>query len=241
MSRALKLWPVLHPKGDRNQYCGPSAISALTGMGTGEAARLLRAVSRKASIKGTSNIYMLRALQRCGIRSTDLWSPLKDERPTLAQWLRASAGRRGGKVLLVIAGNHYQVISGNRFVCGLTGDIVGFDHPKVKRRARVEYVFTLDAKDGVTIPAEARKPKIGPDTAARSRTAAKRLAAAWGVEIEQHRDLESRPWFVSHPALDDEDQDPQYGDHYAHGWPEVLARVEDYVAALKARRIGPVG
>jgi len=241
MAIALKLRPVLHPKGDRNQYCGPSAISALTGMGTGEAARLLRAVSRKASIKGTHNIHMLRALTRCGIRTVDRWAPVEDLRPTLAQWLRATAGKRGGKVMLVLAGNHYQLVSGNRFVCGQTGEVVGFDHPKVKRRRRVEEVWTLEARDGVTIPAEARKPKAGPDTAAQPRTAAKRLAAAWGVEIEQHRDLESRPWFVSHPMLDDEDQDPHYGDHYAHEWPEVLARVRDYVAALKARGIGPVG
>lgn len=84
--------------------------------------------------------------------------------------------------------------------------------------------------------ASARKPKARPDTARSPRTAAKRLAAAHGVEIERHTDLDSKPWYVSHPALLDTDRDPHKGDHYAHQWDGVLVRVREIVAALEGQK-----
>ena len=130
MSRAvaLKLRPISNPKGDRNQYCGPAVVSSLTGMGTGEAARLIRAVSRKKAVKGTHDAYLLRALGRCGITVVKrLVFP--GRKLTLAAWLRETTGKRGGKIMIVSAGHHYQLVSGNRFVCGQVKEIVGLEHP----------------------------------------------------------------------------------------------------------------
>jgi hypothetical protein len=229
----LKLRPVNHAKGDTNKYCGPSAISAVTGMSSGEAARLLRHVNGSASIKGTYDRDMRSALALCGVR---WWMfPEQTEGETLAAWLKATHGKRGGKVLLVIAGHHWQVISGNRFVCGQTKAVVELDHPKVHRRARVSAVYCLDAPKGVTIPAVARKPKLkAPPT---SRKAAIDLAKRLGVEIERHTDLDSRPWYVSHPDLIDTPDDPYDGDHYAHSWDEVLWRVHGYADHFDKRGV----
>jgi hypothetical protein len=236
MPAALKLRAVSHPKGDANQFCGPSAISALTGMSSGEAARLLRHVTRRKAIKGASTSSVQRALALCGVRQIDGWNFRQPT--TLAAWLRSTAGTRGGRIFLIVAGNHFQVVSGNRYVCGRTGAVVGLDDPKVKRRARMDRVMELDAPSGVTIPAQARKPVATPgerkrvSSAASAARRARKLAAEYGIEIDRHTDLDSRPWWVSHPDLDDTPDDPHDGDHYVHSWEDVLERVEDYVAAL---------
>ena len=229
----LKLRPVNHSKGDTNRYCGPSAISAITGCTTGEAARLLRDVSGLASIKGASPVHVKSALARFGICVERVRVNVKDA-PTMAAWLRATHGQRGGKVFLIVAWNHWQVISGNRYVCGISRVVVDLDSRYVKKRARVTEVYELTAPRGLTIPTEARKPKAKPDSAAGDRAKAKKLAAKIGVSIERHTDLDSRPLYVYLPAIGDDENEPHYGDHYVHCWEEVLERVKDYETYLAA-------
>lgn len=217
---ALKLRPVNHGKGrDKNRYCGPSVISALTGMTSGAAAALLRARSGKASIKGTHDHEVLRILEACGVSWTraNPW-PVG---PTFAQWVKS----KPSGTLLIVYGNHWAAVEGRRYVCGITGDVVGFDHPKVKRRARVERVYRLFAPNGVKVPATATVARKA-DPHAKTRREARKLAAALGVTIEWEGDIKA--WFVSHPELLDTDRDPRAGDHYAHGWGEVLEIVRAY-------------
>lgn len=223
----MKLYPVNHAKGDTNRFCGPSAISAITGMSTGEAARLLRHVSGKTSIKGTSTWSVIKALKLCGVDARSRLLRVTDL-PTLAQWLRDT--KRGKSIWLVVAGHHFQLVQGVRFVCGITKDVVGLTHPKVRRRSRVAEVYELTLAPGITrtaIPVEARKPKIVARKVLTERALAIRLAARIGVEIERHTDMDSRPWFVSHPDLQDE-KDPCEGDHYCYNWAEVLDKVCAY-------------
>ena len=230
----LKLRPVNHAKGDTNRYCGPSAISAVTGMTSGEAARLLRSVTGRTAIKGASSASVCSALARCGVCvervehrarvfTADFWR--FEAYPTLAAWLKATHGTRGGKVLLVSAGHHWQVVSGNRFVCGQTRDVVALDHPKVHRHAEVKAVYWLDAPHGVTIPTEARKPKA--KVANRARALARKVGAV--IEIHPDRGPDFR-YYVYHPALEDSPLDWRACDHYVDCWEEVLERVKEYEA-----------
>ncbi len=133
----MKLKPVDHV-GDTNAYCGPSVISAITGMKSGEAARLLRSITGKGSIKGSSEWAVVKALKACGLRvvGQNIAGPGAGL-PTVAAWLKATHGKRGPNIWLLVAGNHWQAIQGNRYVCGLTKEVVPFDHPKIKRRAKV--------------------------------------------------------------------------------------------------------
>ena len=64
----LKIKSVNHgtAKADKNRYCGPSVISAITGMTTGEAARLIRTISGVKSVKGTSTRQVRNALHTEG-------------------------------------------------------------------------------------------------------------------------------------------------------------------------------
>ena len=48
----IKIKAVNNSTSDVNNYCGPAVISAVTGMTTGEAARLIRHVSGQKMVKG---------------------------------------------------------------------------------------------------------------------------------------------------------------------------------------------
>lgn len=183
----MNINPVNHQKGDTNRYCGPSAISIVTGMASGEAARLLRHVSGKSSIKGTSDWHMQRALSMCGITAKSIsvkptakpsTRKIKDgfkteRRPTIAEWLRNTAETRSsGRVFLVSAGHHWQIITGRRFCCGQTKAIVSLTHEKVHRRARVDDVYELIAHpQGIKVPSVARKANATATITAKDRSA----------------------------------------------------------------------
>lgn len=167
----MKIYDVQHGP-DKNGFCGPSAISALTGMSSGEAARLLRHVTGKRSIKGTSTGSVRRALNMCGISSTMQRCRLKffinkkgvrvaQGEDSVAAWLKRTVKERTpGRVFLLVAGNHWQIISGRRYVCGQTGEIVSITDKKVKRRAKVTEVWEcFIAGSGIVIPAAAKKTK----------------------------------------------------------------------------------
>lgn len=169
-----------------NRYCGPAAVSILTGCDTAEAARRLREVSGARAVRGTSPRWVLEVLQQFGVRvvreafpaldreqtakpwpwefnpdvqswrwrtqddafrSSSLWRKSQTRAkhgPTLAQWLKdTKADRTAGRVYLIAAGLHWQVISGRRYCCGLTGEIVSIKHKRVRRRARVTGVWEL--------------------------------------------------------------------------------------------------
>ena len=159
----LKLGTITDGK-DKNRYCGPSAISALTDLTTGEAARLIRKQSGRKVIKGTHTYEVLKALTACNIKA-DRWRREgvrlnRTNGPTLAGWLRLTKkDRTPGRIFLLIAGWHWQLISGRRYTCGRIRDIVSIKDKRVKRRARVCEVWELTS-DNVTRPdIDVSKPK----------------------------------------------------------------------------------
>lgn len=134
----MKIHPVTHgPR--KNRFCGPAALSALTGRQTDFTAAFLRLISGKRSVMGVDHDLMLRALYKLGyrVRSNNV-----EGTPTLAGWLKLTP-RPAGVVYLVSAGRHYQVISGRRFVDSKTIDIVSVRDERVKRRARVKAAWQV--------------------------------------------------------------------------------------------------
>lgn len=136
----LKLGPVVRTKKASNKYCGPAVVSALTGADTAEVARVMRHVSGARSIKGTSWGTVTKVLHLYGIGCCDFvtgYNREKGNRVTLTQWLRQT-DRPTGKVFLIAAGHHWQLVSGRRYVCGISKEVVSIRDKIVKRRARVE-------------------------------------------------------------------------------------------------------
>jgi len=227
----LKINAVNHSK-DQNRFCGPSIISAVTGMTTGEAARLIRLQSGKRKITGTSTLQISRALGACGIKMGKIFLYPNLNRttgPTLAAWLRMSRGERiPGRVFLVVAGWHWQLISGRRYVCGRTGEIVSIRDKRVKRRARVAEVYLLTSEN-VTKPAiDVSRPK-DPFASARGKT--RRLAKKLRVNVEiDNADGYRQIWVLPPPDMSDE-EDPLVG-HVAYDWDEALDLVQTYETHL---------
>ena len=149
---------------DKNRYCGPSVISALTNLTTGEAARLIRKQSGQSRITGTSTNQVLDGLRACNVKAYRWQKPgvrlNRKTGPTLAGWLKMSKeDRTPGRVFLIVAGWHWQLVSGRRYTCGRIREIVSIKDKRVKRRARVAEVYELTS-DNVTKPdIDVSKPK----------------------------------------------------------------------------------
>ena len=155
MSDNLSIKPVNHgsTKRDRDRFCGPAVISSLTGYTTADAARCIRDISNRRSVTGTSSEEVLAVLHLYGIRSLERngshWGVKfnRTDGVTLAGWLKASVKDRDAKrVFLIVAGWHWQLVQGRRYVCGLTKEIVSIRDKRVKRRARVAKVYELSKR-----------------------------------------------------------------------------------------------
>ena len=238
----INIKPVNHgkTKADRNRYCGPSVISAVTGMTTGEAARLLRHVSRRKWIKGASVRDVTSALEMCNIKCTYQAFGLKLGRskgPTLAAWLRHTVKERTAKrVFLIVAGWHWQVVQGRRIVCGILKEPTSVRDKRVKRRARVANVYELSSLGTIQIPVEARKPKRSAEGAS-DYARAKRLAKKMEIEIELDQIGPSRKYDVQKwISYDDVDENNEHLDfammgvidgHCSYDWWELHGKLEE--------------
>jgi hypothetical protein len=132
-----------------NRYCGPAVISSLTGMTTDDAAATIRRVTNVRAVRGVAIWQMRRVLDELGYIALPVAEIDLTAKPTLAAWLRASRARRtAGRMFMVIAGHHWQLISGRRYVCGRTVQIVSIRDKQVKRRARVRLVWEIKKLKG---------------------------------------------------------------------------------------------
>lgn len=238
-----KLKPVKRAAKGHNRFCGPAALSIIAGIDTAEAAAVIRHVSRKRSVTGTTHWEVLRSLSLLGYRADSALrvDPLnRKTNPTLAAWLKSD--ERDGKALyLVAAGYHWQVVQGRRFCCGITKDIVSIRDEKVKRRARVTAVFKIEQErkvalaDVLPLKAKAREDDRA-KAEAKARRAAQALAKQHNIEVEVERWWEDGGVYtriiVWGPKGVDLTKDPYEGDHYADDWQDALERVQTYVKVL---------
>lgn len=239
----------IHPvtrKNRGNRYCGPAAISIVTGCDTDTAAKLIRAYNGNRPVCSTYTSHLHAVLRDFGYR---IVTEKVEIGSTLASWLRATHGERGGKVYVVLAGDHFQIVSGNRYCCSLTGEIVGLKHDKVRRRSRVRQVVRIEA-DASGLRAvkdvmdkhyphdgyEAKRKK----SEASARAQARRIAKLWDIEIESEvfgwgsdRYTRLSVWGNALTMDSAEIEDPFAGDHYADDWQDALERVEEYAKLLE--------
>ena len=238
MTLAIK--PVKVPAKAHNRFCGPAAVSIISGLDTAQSAALIREKSGRKAIMGTSSYEVARALKTLGFTliSAAKVNPLdRKSNPTLAAWLRETTKVRGSSVYLISAGQHWQVIQGRRFCCGITKEIVSIRDEKVKRRARITGVWRVVADVDAPARRELRREVVTGLKAASKRTPAQkaessarymahRLAKQYDIEIETVRGVAPIVWG---PTFVNEENDPYYGDHISQGWEDALRMVKTYV------------
>jgi hypothetical protein len=176
----LKIGPVIKAERGHNRYCGPAALSIITGCDTATAALILRHVSGCRSITGVSAHHMLKAFKHLGYpfaAGMKLKATPEGKIPTFARWLETTREERGERVFLVAAGNHWVVVQGDRAACSLTEQVVHVSQTK-KRRAPMAILFEIlprpadvapppvlvtraQAVDKVRAPAKALEKKKG--------------------------------------------------------------------------------
>jgi len=230
-------------KQNGNRYCGPAVISILTGVGSKQAAAVIRSITHERAVYGVHEHHMRQALETFGLQVTELEQHEKlpaRERPTLAAWLRESKPmRKNGRVFLISGGGHFFIIRDSEYVDNLTsGKPVLIDEAKIGLRSRVRRVSEVTAPRGITMPDVLKpNPMASHERKMRalnnkSRVLAQSLAARYKIVIERDLGMDSKPYWVSHDLLEDTEHDPFDGDHYVHEWYEVLERVQAYVEAL---------
>lgn len=229
------LKPVKRAAKGHNRFCGPAALSIIAGVDTAEASAVIRHVSGKRSVTGTTHWEIVKALNLLGYKATSVAKvdPLnRRANPTLAAWLRSDE-RDGKSLYLIDAGQHWQVVQGRRFCCGITRDIVSIRDGSVKRRARVTAVFKIEQERKVALadvlPLKVKACKDRSELAeSKARCAARALARAHDIEVEVDGRI-----VVWGPRSVDLDNDPFEGDHGAENWADALERVNTYVKLLK--------
>ena len=225
-----------------NRYCGPAVVSFLTGIETDDAAALIRSKSGQRAIRGTSTRALLAALAACGIKAERRQGYA---RRTLAAWLQLTVDERtAGRMWLVVAGHHFQLVSGRRYACSMVAEVCSVRDKRVKRRARVAEVFELtgtpDAREALKpIKAAQERKRKQAANAAGCRREVKRLEAAGVCTIEVDdlgdgvRHIYVWPGKAFAGALDLEEADPLSGQRIAHDWNDALHNAEVYERLLE--------
>lgn len=218
----------IKPIHGKNRYCGPAAISAITGASTDDAAWAIRQESGQRAVKGSYCHHVRSALRKAGVESRNRYVAGSATGYTFAQWRRASkTQRKAGVLFLVVAGNHYQIVSGRRATCGRLREIVSIADKRLKQRARVSEVWELSVPKKITPPSQ---PKRARDPSASARSKARRLAAKHGCTIDVDRgyggDL-THYWVYGPDHVEEHDDNPFQDDHIVHDWEEVVERIED--------------
>ena len=228
----------LHKPHGRNRWCGPGAISILTGCSTDDASRLIRTVSGKQSTTGTSVRDLITVLEAFGFglwREDNHCSRDTNERPTLAQWF-ATKQVEPWQTFLVDAGHHFQLIQGDLFIDNIVKDLVAFEDMSSGKRRRVRQTWMIyEPTGGIKMPSRIRGRDVvlgshlkqqAAKTASVSRKAralAKELDVT--IDLTDWRDMEHIYLSVS-DDFEREHGDPWEDDHIRFSWEEVLGELE---------------
>ena len=162
-------------------------------------------------------------------------------KPTLAAWLKGTqADRTEGRVFLVVAGNHWQLITGRRYACGRIGAIVSIRDEKVKRRARVTEVYELvelnnaaavRRKTIATLAADAAHKTHQRSSDAADQRYVKSVAAQHGFTVEvDHWGGGSKTIYCFCPDWMS-DLDPNI-ETSAYSWSEARDRIDELVELM---------
>lgn len=227
----MKIRPVNRQNG--NRYCGPAAISALTGCTTDDAATVIRSISGQTFVKGAETGHVCQALEAFGLRVNRVTGR--------GEFLINVARRKG--VFLVVYDNHFAVVGSGMHVCArfpVPVAVEGETPAKLNLRAKVQRVYAVAGKLTVKTPdALVAREKTLKHRAAQStvRRQCLDLAKRHGIRVVDEMADYEQVWVCPPEGLYvDEENDPYDGNHIVDTWPEALERVKEYAAIIEEWR-----
>lgn len=134
-------------EGAQEGYCGPAAVSAITGRSRQCANawfNFVRGHNPRRVVRGSFQAEVRDVLRRLGyhcVKELGVNGP-SNSCPTLAQWMKQRTPDQRRHTYLIGAGNHWLVVKGSRAVCSQTRQKVATRDSK-KRRARVFLVLRV--------------------------------------------------------------------------------------------------
>lgn len=207
-------------------YCGPTSLSAVTGVGTKELCAIIRSKFPYIKVvKGVSVDTMISMLDHFGLEYT---KPSKAFKPcNLRTWLRDYRARDTTYILNLTG--HYVVVRNDEIICTqFNGKITPICQSKyLGTRVKRYYVIESEPKE-VIIPVARRKSQYRTD-----KTKVLNLCKANGIEIdhEEHdRDSDLAIWmWLPDRIINDKfgGVDPWDGDHVCYDYPDALCRLKD--------------
>ena len=211
----------LHAICGNNSFCGPAAIASVLGLTTDHAARVLRSISGDRRVTGVYPVHFVQALRNLGCDVEHVTVPAAQRMPE-RQWLEVHASLFAEKHVVIDFADHYGVVLGGRYQCGITmGPVAWATQFLPSERGEVtEYVVVHQVPEAVPVDATDASRKV--------RLRARSLAARYGIEITREC---ADVYRVTCPEL--EDDDPHEGRQEAYSAREVLEMVEDYVYCLR--------
>lgn len=236
----------LHKPHGTNKYCGPTAMSAITGFSTDECAAVARMVSGKPSIKGLSYGHLRDALDRMGVTLVPIATPERKARAAIDA-LPETVRQR---VVIMCAGHHYQTFLRESMVCSLTGRELVHINSMPKPAAKLARLWLVEFRTAPALPkmAATKTRNAEKAKAAKKRRETRLRAARLGLSIEKYDD-----WLdvvtVNHalwreamkldPAMSDEDVREEFynevlcGHALAHDWDEAADIIDNVAKEMK--------
>lgn len=228
-----------------SRYCGPSALSALSGLGTKETAALLRKITGRKMITGVDTGDVLRAVNLLGFNFSG-GTPAGEKKKTLNQWIKDVSSRNSKNVYLIVAGYHFMVVQGRQVICSMSNyDFMHVDdHPK--RRAFVVEAYQITPSGQkvdvakVIPPVQKKAPAVVNQTSLKYMIDLKNLKAVcemFGLVLTLPDDIQKTYWVE--PPVDlfaDESEDPYDDDHFRDTPGEALVIALDYAKLIQEGR-----
>ncbi len=218
-------------------YCGPTSLSAVTGVGTKEIAQTVR--HYYPSIKrvcGLENMVLTKVLDHFGVKNRH-----KSCRGTLRSWVEDY--RRPNTAYIVHVSSHYLVVYNDQVVCTQFGGKVGLLADSNYLRCRVSgfWMIESDPKKGVEIPVS--------EVVKRSSFKRKviKICEKYDISFDDWEYRRSQGVSVIWMFLPQEmikkhfgKQDPWYDDHHFDNYEECWDRLQEVLKVVEKQECSRV-
>lgn len=239
---------MLHKPRGKNPYCGPTAMSAITGFTSDECAAVARMVGGRRFIKGMYNNELIKALNMMGVTLVPFAVPQK----TAREAIDALPDEVRQRIVVMSAGHHYQTFLRETMVCSLSDHELVHINSMPKPRAKVSKLWLVEFRTAPVLPkmASTRVRNMEKARQSKQRRETRALAARLGLSIEKDWDCIlvklAKPElyaeiFAKHGLDADGDIEEVFYDHVfgghsmAHDWAEVAEIVSS--VALEVKRL----